>query len=374
MKLNDGLRESLREHLIWNKSRVDCFVKILMAVLTLKRVNLTQVALAFESEASESSRYRRLQRFFQQVFFDYDAIAYFVMFYMGFLNQSYYLTLDRSNWKWGRKDRNLLTLAVVYKGIAVPIYCLPLNKKGNSNQGERVALMSRFIKRFGTESILGILGDREFIGSDWFRWLDEQNIPYLMRIRKNQRVINGKGKSQSVQNMFKYLAVGEIRQLMFLSQLGSESVYLSGLRLEDGKLLILASNRAFKEPIAMYGLRWEIETLFQALKGRGFNLEESRLLRNARIKKMMALLMIAFVWAHKAGEWKDSRVSPLKCKSHGRLEKSLFRYGLDYLTEVLLKGRCVGEEAQHLLSLLLAPPPPLGEDYRNLALISGQSC
>jgi len=345
-----------------------------MAVLTLKRVNLTQVALAFESEASESSRYRRLQRFFQQVFFDYDAIAYFVMLSMGFLNQSYYLTLDRSNWKWGRKDRNLLTLAVVYKGIAVPIYCLPLNKKGNSNQRERIALMSRFIKHFGTESILGLFGDREFIGSDWFRWLDEQNIPYLMRIRKNQRVINRKGKSQSVQSRFKYLAVGETQQFMFLSQLGSESVYLSGLRLEDGKLLILASNRAFKEPIALYGLRWEIETLFQALKGRGFNLKESRLFRNSRIKKMMALLMIAFVWAHKSGEWKDSRVCPLRRKSHGRLEKSLFRYGLDYLTEALLKGHCIGEEALHLLSLLLDPPPPLGEDYRNLALISDPSC
>ncbi|CAB5497273.1 hypothetical protein AZO1586R_571, partial [Bathymodiolus azoricus thioautotrophic gill symbiont] len=28
------------------------------------------------------------------------------------------------------------------------------------------------------------------------------------------------------------------------------------------------------EPIEVYGLRWEIETIFGCLKGRGFNLEE----------------------------------------------------------------------------------------------------
>jgi hypothetical protein len=34
-------------------------------------------------------------------------------------------------------------------------------------------------------------------------------------------------------------------------------------------------------------LRWEIETLFGCLKGRGFNLEETRVVDYLRIKKLL---------------------------------------------------------------------------------------
>lgn len=34
----------------------------------------------------------------------------------------WYLTLDRTNWQWGKSDINILTLAIAFKGIAIPIY------------------------------------------------------------------------------------------------------------------------------------------------------------------------------------------------------------------------------------------------------------
>jgi len=108
-----------------------------------------------------------------------------------------------------------------------------------------------------------------------------------------------------------------------------ESVWLSGLRLESGELLILAANQPVSKPFEVYARRWEIECLFQCLKGRGFNLEATRITKYQRIKKVMALLAIALCWAHKAGEWEHTQ-KPLKTKKHGRLEKSYFRYGPDY--------------------------------------------
>ena len=38
-----------------------------------------------------------------------------------------------------------------------------------------------------------------------------------------------------------------------------QSVYLSGLRLPDGKLLIVASNQRLSKPIEIYRLRWQID-------------------------------------------------------------------------------------------------------------------
>ena len=40
----------------------------------------------------------------------------------GFNDQPYYLTLDRTNWQWGKADINILTLGIVYKGAAILVY------------------------------------------------------------------------------------------------------------------------------------------------------------------------------------------------------------------------------------------------------------
>jgi hypothetical protein len=94
----------------------------------------------------------------------------------------WYLTIDRTNWQWGKSDINILTLAIAFKGIAIPIYWELLDKKGNSNTEERIALIQKFINRFGKDCVSGILADREFIGNDWFSWLKQENIFFYIRI------------------------------------------------------------------------------------------------------------------------------------------------------------------------------------------------
>ena len=98
------------------------------------------------------------------------------------------------------------------------------------------------------------------------------------------------------------------------------------------------------------------ETLFQCLKGRGFHLEETRLIKPDRIKKMMALLTIAFGWSHKMGEWKHKVIKLLQVKKPGRLEQSLFQYGLDYLTDFFIKQIKNTIDVVHLLMIFLYPP------------------
>lgn len=356
MELSDGLRDSLKVHLGWGKCRLDCFVGMLLGLFRLKQINLTQLALAFASEADPKSRYRRLQRFFAEVVFDYDAIARLILRLFDFQSQSWYLTLDRTNWQWGKADINILTLGIVYKGTAIPVYWLVLNKRGNSSQRERIALMKRFISQFGRDNILGILGDREFIGEQWWRWLTSQQIPYLMRMKENQLMTGRQGQDKPVRCAFDDLKAGQQRCLRKTRRVSGQQVFLSGMRLDSGELLILAGNQRFPQPLAVYSLRWEIENLFQCLKGRGFHLEETRLTQYFRIKKVMALLAVGFCWAHKTGEWKHKVVKPLKIKKHGRPEQSLFRYGLDYLTDTLLHGVRDARDSIRLLVLFLWPP------------------
>jgi len=164
MKHINKLKAILNDHLHWHKSRIDCLAKILIALMVVQTVNLTRLAIFLQDKTSISIRYRRLQRFFQHTYIEYNFIAAFIMKIFCFDQQKYYLTMDRTNWKWGKKDINILFLGIVYKGIAIPIYWVVLNHPGNSNANQRAALVKRFVDNFGKENILGLLADREFVG------------------------------------------------------------------------------------------------------------------------------------------------------------------------------------------------------------------
>lgn len=111
--------------------------------------------------------------------------------------------------------------------------------------------------------------------------------------------------------------------------------------------------------LSQYRKRWGIETLFGALKSRGFDLEsthmtDSNMTDSKRLSKLIGLLALAFCWSHLVGQWRH-RHDPLTTKKHGRLEKSLFRYGLDYLQQALLN---LAEKKDDFLTCLQALATP----------------
>lgn len=106
---------------------------------------------------------------------------------------------------------------------------------------------------------------------------------------------------------------------------------ISALRLENGELLVVVSPYFNAAALEEYALRWEIETLFGCMKGRGFNLEDTRLTDPRRVKKLIAVLAIAYSWCYITGVWQHDLVKPIVIKKHGRPSVSLFRYGLDYI-------------------------------------------
>jgi hypothetical protein len=120
---------------------------------------------------------------------------------------------------------------------------------------------------------------------------------------------------------------------------------VTGMRLPKGEYLIVISERATDAAVADYAERWEVETLFGCLKSRGFCLEQTHVTDADRLKKLPALLALAFCWAHVAGEWLAQR-QPLKIKKHGRLAKSIFRHGLDHLRRILCNQLCKAERLE----------------------------
>ena len=76
-----------------------------------------------------------------------------------------------------------------HDGVGIPIFWDLLdNKSGNSNTQNRKELISKIISLIGVDRISVIVGDREFIGHEWFKYLKDNNIPFCMRMPKSHLI------------------------------------------------------------------------------------------------------------------------------------------------------------------------------------------
>lgn len=337
MKYISELREILGQQLDWHKSRLDCFGQMLLALFMVRSVNLSEIAVAMPEEVLIESRYKRVKRFFSGFSFGFDSISRWLYLLFFSQSKSVYLAIDRTNWYWGKSKINIFMLSVCYEGLAIPLFWTLLNKAGNTTAKEQIKLISRFITLFGKEPIQGILADREFPNKELISWLVAENIPFYLRTKGNIDVCIGKKKLRTSAQLFSHLAPFQQQVFGMKVHVFGQLLYLAGSKNSRDELLIVVTNKNPKNAIACYLRRWEIETLFCALKSRGWRFEETHIVDPKRIEKLIALLAIGFAWAHKIGEW-NALLKPIplkKLRNQKRPQNSFFRLGLDALRDFL---------------------------------------
>ena len=83
-----------------------------------------------------------------------------------FKQDSYVIALDRTCWKFGKSDINILFLVVVIGKISVPIYWRTLEHLGACTNVLMQEILEKFINNFGADKIKYLLADREFMNKE----------------------------------------------------------------------------------------------------------------------------------------------------------------------------------------------------------------
>ena len=179
------LSDILRTQLPFDKRKLECLAQVIMGLISCRTVNLAQLADALYGEAKSSSKYRRLQRLFSQWPMTIDRLGVWLISWFYDADEAITLTMDRTNWQWGKAKINFLVIGVVYKRMAIPLMWTLLPKKGNSNCQERITLLMRVLKYIEKNRIKNLLCDREFVGEAWFKWLQKEEIPFKIRVKHN---------------------------------------------------------------------------------------------------------------------------------------------------------------------------------------------
>jgi hypothetical protein len=123
------------------------------------------------------------------------------------------------------------------------------------------------------------------------------------------------------------------------------------MRLPDGECVIVVSDAQSDNVMEEYKRRWKIEVLFEALKSRGFNFEDTHLKDESRLNTLFAVLAISFCWAYHVGAWRHE-VKPIPIKKHQQPAKSIFRYGFDLIRHALFNPEDKPELLSRVLNLL----------------------
>ena len=141
------LRNILGQYFKWNKSRLTVLTNLLLGLFMIKTVNLSELATVLQSSA-------------------------------------------KTDWKFGKRDINSLTLGVDFKGISLPLAWISLGRAGNSKTADRLTILKKVMGKILTYSFTA---DRECIGSKWFRFFIHSKIPSFIRIKEDTQVLSRSG-------------------------------------------------------------------------------------------------------------------------------------------------------------------------------------
>lgn len=349
-QLNDIITNNFHLH----KNNQINLADLMIGIIIARTVNLNIIASysCRIGKVKQANIYRGFQYVMHNFKMTQEQLAIAILTMYG-LNGDEKLTLalDRTNWQYGSEDINLLVLSVIVKGCGIPLYWLELDSRGNSDTNERKKVLKQLIYLVGANKIAYLLADREFIGEEWFNYLCEQGVKFVIRIKSNMLIetkIEGNIKSQSGKELSTKATKDSV--ISFNGKINSQPLSFQATISSDKKLVLVASNDVgCQQLLHLYSKRWGIECLFGNLKSKGFNFEDTRITNKNRIGNLIKLIVLAFACTLLIGIVKADSV-PILVKKHGYKQSSYFRYGLDFITGIIMQNF---EAAIEILELCL---------------------
>lgn len=345
------LARTLSRQFELGNSRLATLGALVSGCIASRTVNLSHIAGLVPGQAQIASRYRRLQRFFQHVRLDDGDVARTIVSMLD-LRPPFTLCLDRTNWQAGKTDINILVLAIAGHRVRIPLLWTLLEGRGCSDTDERIALISRFCELFGKDAIATLVADREFVGAQWFDFLVETDIPFVIRVRQNHTVVLDAGGRTDVATLFsrrlwRNRETCSRLRLEGMKPQAAKHLALAAKTIKNGERLVLLTNRDPRRAAGIYRRRWQIECLFAETKTRGLNLEDTHMSDPGKLSVLMAVVSLAIACAQLAARKVQGRIG-IKRGARGYRRKSTFRTGFDALRAWI---QAQSEELQRLCIL-----------------------
>jgi hypothetical protein len=182
-----------------------------------------------------------------------------------------------------------------------------LNQKGASNFREQKALLRPVIKLLKSYQLI-ILGDREFYSVALANWLDQQNVGFVLRQKKEKNIQPAGQKCLALSSLqvtpgeskfFQKVTMGKQGFGQFSLAVKWKRNYREKLEPEPWYLLTNLPNLSLA--VTVYRKRMGIEAMFKDCKTGGYHLEGSKA-SIQRLTSFVLLIAIAYTFSTLKGQ------------------------------------------------------------------------
>lgn len=356
-------------------------LQILVLILQVhKTVTIEKLATLFPQAMKFESRRRSIQRFL--------LLPQLSVRYLWFpivkrwvkisqLRGSRRLTfaIDRTQWR----DQNIFVISLIEDRRAIPVYWIPLFKRGCSNLREQKALIRPVMQLFKGYEIL-VLGDREFHSVKLANWMQNKGLFFVLRQKKATYICQNNQSSQRLESLGLLPGISFfLGDIQATKQKGFGKFNLAAYyprkyrgKVEKSGWYLLTNLDSLDAGIKAFKRRSGIEAMFKDCKTGGYNLE-STYAKSERLMALILLIAIAYTCAILVG--RQCRNIGLQ-KYIGRLNElkriqrrhSTFWIGL-YGCLWVGAMECWGDLAADLMRLKPGKLPYFQKGLRAMALI-----
>jgi len=227
------------------------------------------------------------------------------------------LIVDRTDWEKRQQHINILSVAVSYKGRALPLYWMVFGKKGSSSLEQWKQVLFPVIIIFQQMSWLSdkqlhinVVADREFASPKLAEWLKIlYNVSVTLRIKANMYLTGEDTPEIKVASLIKKMKKGS-RYILYNQVLTRDSSFKMNV--------LLTWNKEYDEPLVVattegnpalvdvtYKQRFNIEHMHKDWKSNAFDLEKTRVTDPKRIETLLIPIAFAYILCVLEGEQKE---------------------------------------------------------------------
>ena len=257
------------------------------------------------------------------------------------------LIVDRTDWKKRRQYINILSVAVSYKGRALPLYWMVFGKKGNSSLEQWKQVLFPVITGLQQMPWLSdkpvhiqLVADREFASPKLAEWLKNlYDISVTLRIKSSMYLTGEDTPEIKVASLIRKMTKGS-RHILYNQVLTRDSSFKMNI--------LLTWNKDYTEPLivattagnpahadATYKQRFNIEHMHKDWKSNAFDLEKTRVTDPKRIETLLIPIAFAYILCVLEGEQKENSGEVRRPPKGKKRMVSLFLSGLRTISRSL---------------------------------------
>jgi hypothetical protein len=235
----------------------------------------------------------------------------------------------------------VLMVGVIYRKRALPLaWIVYRGRKGHAPASLHVEVLRKVVPLIPENAEVVLLGDGEYDSTEMVEWVQTHTAwSYVLRTAPNIQVQQGQTWCKVATFAQQKGSLVTAYQVAFTqtAALSLNLVAWWGATYEEPIYLVTNLPNGSRA-CWFYKRRFRIETFFSDQKSRGFHIHKSHLSDPARVSRLLIAACLTYIWMICFGLSVTAQGKTGLIDRTDRVDKSLFRLGLDWLKHVLKRG------------------------------------